>query len=153
MLRGLARLDGEEDPMAAPYRIFGAEISPYSVKVRSYFRYKEIPHEWIRRNAETQADYQKYAKLPLIPLVVTPEGEGIQDSTPIIERLEEQYPEPSIHPDDPSTAFIFSARSRVSSQSVLAPVSSFRSQSTRFRSNWEDSCPMPIMCRWLMRSN
>ncbi|MEE9279040.1 MAG: glutathione S-transferase family protein [Myxococcota bacterium] len=92
--------------MAAPYRIYGAEISPYSVKVRSYFRYKGIPHEWIRRNAETQADYQKYAKLPLIPLVVTPEDEGIQDSTPIIERLEEQYPEPSIHPDDPVAAFV-----------------------------------------------
>ena len=29
---------------AAPYRIFGIELSPYSVKVRSYFRYKGIPH-------------------------------------------------------------------------------------------------------------
>jgi len=28
-------------------RIFGAELSPYSVKVRSYFRYKRIPHEWV----------------------------------------------------------------------------------------------------------
>ena len=27
------------------YRIFGIELSPYSVKVRSYFRYKRIPHE------------------------------------------------------------------------------------------------------------
>ena len=26
--------------MSDVYRIFGAEISPYSVKVRSYFRYK-----------------------------------------------------------------------------------------------------------------
>ena len=32
------------------YRIFGAEISPYSVKVRSYFRYKGIEHEWIVRD-------------------------------------------------------------------------------------------------------
>jgi len=37
--------------MAESYRIFGAEMSPYSVKVRSYFRYKGIPHQWILRNA------------------------------------------------------------------------------------------------------
>ena len=53
-----------------PLRIFGLELSPYSVKVRSYLRYKRIPHAWITRNAETQAEYQKYAKLPLVPLVV-----------------------------------------------------------------------------------
>ena len=33
------------------YRIIGAEMSPYSVKVRSYFRYKGIPHQWALRNA------------------------------------------------------------------------------------------------------
>ena len=89
-----------------PFRIFGSEMSPYSVKVRSYFRYKGIPHQWIVRNASNQAEYQKYAKLPLIPLVVTPDGEGIQDSTPIIERVEAAYPEPSIHPADPVAAFV-----------------------------------------------
>lgn len=25
------------------YRIYGAELSPFSVKIRSYFRYKQIP--------------------------------------------------------------------------------------------------------------
>ena len=91
---------------AAPYRIFGAEVSPYSVKVRSYFRYKGIPHEWIVRGPDNMETFQKYAKLPLIPLVITPEDEGIQDSTPIIEKLEARHPEPSIHPDDPAAAFV-----------------------------------------------
>ena len=74
--------------MSDTYRLFGSELSPYSVKVRSYFRYKGLPHEWLPRSPATQAEFQKYAKLPLVPLVVTPEGEGIQDSTPIIERFE-----------------------------------------------------------------
>ncbi len=91
---------------SAAYRIYGAEISPYSVKVRSYFRYKGIPHTWLIRNAATMADYQKHARLPLIPLVVTPEDEGIQDSTPILERLEEAYPKPSIHPAEPVASFV-----------------------------------------------
>ena len=92
--------------MADPYRIFGAELSPYSVKVRSYCRYKGIPHRWIIRSAAVQEEYQKYAKLPVIPLVVTPEKTGLQDSTPIIEYLESLYPTPSIHPADPVIRFI-----------------------------------------------
>src|SRR5664280_2664183 len=96
----------EENPMADGYRIFGAEMSPYSVKIRSYFRYKAIPHQWILRNAGSQAEYEKYAKMPIIPLVVTPESVGIQDSTPIIDQMEKLYPEPSIHPDDAVTNFI-----------------------------------------------
>ena len=92
--------------MPEVYRIFGAELSPYSVKVRSWFRYKGIPHRWLLRSAGNQAEYQKYAKLPIVPLVVTPQNEGIQDSTPIIDRLEPRYPEPSIHPTDSTAAFI-----------------------------------------------
>ena len=92
--------------MTDQYRIFGAELSPYSVKIRSYFRYKQIPHQWIVRNAESADEYQKYAKIPIIPLVVTPEGESLQDSTPIIEAMEQRFAEPSIHPEDPVCQFV-----------------------------------------------
>ena len=92
--------------MADVYRIFGAELSPYSVKVRSYFRYKRIPHEWIVRTVQNQAEFDRHAKLPLIPLVIAPDGTAMQDSTPIIERMEALHPEPSIHPDEPAPAFL-----------------------------------------------
>src|SRR5262249_49714315 len=99
-----AQNSGRHDPMselnmADLYRIFGAEMSPYSVKVRSYFRYKAIPHQWILRNAASQGEYEKHARLPIVPLVVTPDGTGIQDSTPIIDRMETLFPEPPIHPN------------------------------------------------------
>ncbi len=92
--------------MADKYRIFGAEVSPYSVKVRSYFRYKNLPHEWIVRDSNTMAEYQKYAKLPIIPAVATPGDEALQDSTPIIETVEARVPEPSIHPDNSALRFL-----------------------------------------------
>ena len=92
--------------MADGYRIIGAEMSPYSVKVRSYFRYKGIPHQWILRNAASQAEYEKHAKMPIIPLVISPDGTGIQDSTPIIDQVEKLHPEPSIHPTDPVARFV-----------------------------------------------
>jgi glutathione S-transferase len=88
------------------YRIFGAEMSPYSVKVRSYFRYKAIPHQWILRNAASQGEYERYAKLPIIPLVVTPQGDGIQDSTPIIDKMEMLFPQPSISTEDGLANFV-----------------------------------------------
>ena len=91
---------------SVPFRIFGSEMSPYSVKVRSYFRYKGLPHQWLIRNASNQAEYQRHAKLPIIPLVVTPDAQGIQDSTPIIDRIEAAFPQPSVHPDGVVASFV-----------------------------------------------
>lgn len=88
------------------WRVYGIELSPYSVKVRSAFRYKGIPHEWIVRSAARMADFQKLAKLPLIPLVVSPEGEVLQDSTPILDALDARFPEPPLQPTDPTLAFL-----------------------------------------------
>ena len=91
--------------MTAKYIVIGSEESPYSVKVRSYFRYKGIPRDW--RDRGQAADlYARHARLPLIPLVVTPDGTGIQDSTPIIEAMEAKFPEPGIHPPGPVAAFV-----------------------------------------------
>ena len=92
--------------MSSPYRIFGSELSPYSIKVRAYFRYKQIPHEWITRSRDNMAEFQKHAKLPLIPLVLTPDAGAMQDSTPIIEKMDELHPEPSVHPANPALAFL-----------------------------------------------
>ena len=91
--------------MRASHIVIGSEESPYSVKVRSYFRYKGIPHEW-RERGQAADLFAKHARLPLVPLVVTPEDTGIQDSTPIIEAMEEQFPEPGVHPAGAVAGFV-----------------------------------------------
>ncbi len=88
------------------YLIIGSEYSPFSVKVRSYVRYKNIPHEWRQRTLGNMAEFQKYAKLPLIPLVVGPGEEVLQDSTPIIETLETRFPDPALEPPSAALAFL-----------------------------------------------
>ncbi|BCW87968.1 hypothetical protein sos41_11050 [Alphaproteobacteria bacterium SO-S41] len=88
------------------YRLYGSELSPYSVKVRSYLRYKSVPHRWVVRGAATQAEYQRHAKLPLIPLLVPPTGPALQDSTPLIEEMERRHPEPALQPSDVPRAFL-----------------------------------------------
>jgi glutathione S-transferase len=56
--------------MTAPFRLYGAELSPYSVKVRSYLRYKGVEFDWVPRTNARQEEFQRYAKLPLIPVLV-----------------------------------------------------------------------------------
>jgi glutathione S-transferase len=105
-LRVRRRSHFEEPLVTTQFRIFGIELSPYSVKVRSYFRYKQIPHEWVVRHMGNMAEFQRHAKLPLIPLVITPEGEALQDSTPIIEQMERRFPDPPLEPADPALRFL-----------------------------------------------
>lgn len=88
------------------YLIIGSEYSPFSVKVRSYARYKNIPHEWRQRTVANMPEFQKYAKLPLIPLVVGPGEEVMQDSTPIIETLETRFPDPTLEPPSETLRFL-----------------------------------------------
>ena len=88
----------------AEHIIIGSDESPYSVKVRAYYRYKGIAHAW-RGRGEAQELFAKHARLPLVPLVVMAEDRAMQDSTPIIEAMEEAHPEPGIHP--PGTALRF----------------------------------------------
>ena len=88
--------------MSDKHRIYGVELSPYSVKVRSYFRFKGLPHEWIIRSAARQEEYAAHAKLPIIPLVVSPDDTALQDSTPILDAFEAANPEPSVHPEEPA---------------------------------------------------
>lgn len=88
------------------YVLMGAPESGYSLKVRSAMRFKGIPHEWLDRRLKSEKLYQAHATVQLIPLVFLPDGSAMQDSTPIIESLEERFPEPSVHPPDPATRFL-----------------------------------------------
>lgn len=92
--------------MTAPFRLYGAELSPYSVKLRSYLRYKGLPFEWLQRTEARQEEFQRYAKLPLTPVLVDAEDNALQDSTPIIEQIEQDFPDPPILPEERSLAFV-----------------------------------------------
>lgn len=84
----------------------GLEPSPYTVKVRSFLEFKNIPYEWVSRSRKVEKEFQEHAKVQLIPLLFFPSGETMQDSTPIIERLDKDYPDPAIHPGDETLWFL-----------------------------------------------
>lgn len=83
----------------ADYRLFGAETSPYSMKVRSALRYKGIAFDWIARSASNEAEFRKHALTPTVPLLISPAG-TVQDSTLILTQLEASHPEPAARPEE-----------------------------------------------------
>lgn len=93
-----------------PLKILGAPGSPYSRKLRSVLRYRRIPHVWIQRNSRDDRDTPG-VPVQLIPVLVFPGADGAPDtaaidSTPLIRRLESDYPERSVIPTDPAMAFV-----------------------------------------------
>lgn len=95
----------DSNPESSTYRLIGRPESGYSVKVRSALRYKNIDFEWLDRFRHRKL-FQKHAKVQLIPLMLLPDGTAMQDSTPILEYLEEHHPSPSLHPSDPAVRFL-----------------------------------------------
>ena len=92
--------------MTAPFRLYGAELSPYSVKVRCYLTFKNADFEWLPRSNARQEEFARYAKVPLIPLLVDAKERVLQDSTPIIETLEAELDGQSIVPSEAAVAFL-----------------------------------------------
>ena len=88
------------------YRLFGAETSPYSLKVRSFLKYKGVDFEWVGRSSETEKEFQSFAKVPTVPLLVSPNRSPNQDSTDILSCVESDHAEPSAVPDDPACAVL-----------------------------------------------
>ncbi|MEM5515529.1 glutathione S-transferase family protein [Henriciella sp. AS95] len=88
------------------YRLFGAETSPYSAKVRSFLKYKGVDFEWIGRSSATEEEFQSFAKVPTVPLLVSPNRAPNQDSTDILSLVENDISDPSCVPDDPACAVL-----------------------------------------------
>lgn len=84
------------------YRLFGAETSPYSLKVRSALLYKGVAFDWVSRSLANEAEFRKSAATPTVPLLLSPHHAPAQDSTLILASLETTYPDPPAQPEDPA---------------------------------------------------
>lgn len=83
------------------FRIWQDRASPFSYKVMAYMNYKDIPYKRIQANAQaTMQGIPKLVGQPIIPVVLTPEEEVLQDSTPIIEWFEQRYVDRAVLPQD-----------------------------------------------------
>lgn len=84
------------------YVLWGGALSLYSGKVRSYLIKKGIPYR------ESYPSHPRFGMCVLpavglfvVPVLETPEGTFVQDTTEIIEYLESLFPEPRLMPATP----------------------------------------------------
>jgi glutathione S-transferase len=72
----------------------------------AYLRYKEIPFERIEPSwRRIQTELLPHTGMPKVPLVQTPDGQWLQDTTPMIDWFEARFPEPPVVPADPLQSF------------------------------------------------
>lgn len=88
---------------AAEYTLYTVDNSPYSDKIRALMRYKKIPFVEHTENVEIRFGVlQARTGKTMVPVVITPEDEAVNDSTAIAALLEERHPRPSTRWQDPS---------------------------------------------------
>lgn len=88
----------------------GAVGSPYTRKMLGVLRYRHLPYSVFWGNGNIPEGYPE-PKVRLLPTFFFLDGEDgalvpVTDSTPIIRRLETDYPERSVIPQDPTLKFI-----------------------------------------------
>lgn len=87
---------------AEPYTLWGVACSLYTGPVRSYLIKKELGYRECNPSApEFAARIVPTVKSVVVPVLETPEGEILQDSVEIIQRLETRVAEPALNPPTP----------------------------------------------------
>ncbi len=91
------------------FTLWGWHLSYYTGKVLCYLRYKKIPHTHTPVTMWTlMGRIKRKTGSAVMPVLTTPQGEWLQDSSAIIDHLEVLHPGPSIWPDTPVQRFVAS---------------------------------------------
>ena len=91
--------------------LHGANGSPYTKKVQTALRYKQIPftfHQLMPNNFNGDWEEKGFGhiKPKVIPVIKYSDGSSANDSTFIFEKLDLQYPSRPILPSDPVVGFL-----------------------------------------------
>jgi len=84
--------------MSKPYVYHGADVSYFSGKARPALSQKGLHWTEVRPRL---AEIRKHTGMTFIPVLVTPEGEYLQDTSAILDRLEDLVPAPPLFPTTP----------------------------------------------------
>jgi len=86
-------------------RVYGSKISYFTGKLEGYLRYKEIPYEFVPMTPFVRARVGRRTGTTQMPAVELPDARWMTDTTPMIDWLESQHPEPAVIPRDLLQAF------------------------------------------------
>ena len=99
--------------MTERIKVFGAPASPYTQKMISIMRYRHIAYEFYIGDVSGRLSRLEGIEPPkpvLLPTLLLKDGQGnlkaTTDTTPIIKRFENEYPDRKLLPEDPALSFI-----------------------------------------------
>lgn len=138
------------------YQLYLVDQSYYSGKIHSYMRYKGIP---LQVNEITYSEWWRTGLrntgIMKVPYAQTPDGQWLQDSTPMMLWFENQFSESSILPDDPYLRFFCYLLEDYADEWLWRPAMHYRwsyaadaaVNSIRFSQKLLDHIPAP---KWLL---
>ena len=145
-----------------PYTLYLFWISYFSGKMQAYLRYKEIPHREEEPKWGGALLHEIYANTGLmkVPVVRTPQGQWLADSTPMIDWFEARHAPGAVIPDDPLQAFFCRLLEDYADEWLWRPALHYRwsyptdahALSRRFAETFLSDQPMPrAMTAWMAR--
>lgn len=92
--------------MSSVHTLYGWHLSYFTGKAMCYLRYKQLPFEQKAVDMVTLMwRIKRKTGAAVMPVLRTPEGEWINDTSRIIDYVEALEPEPSVHPATPVQRF------------------------------------------------
>ena len=120
------------------YKLYGYTMSPYSMKLRSYFRYRRIPFQWVSNSRANEIAMTK-VKTYMVPVVENPDGVFKNDSTFIIDALETRFSDRGSEPENEADSFLAYLIEDYADEWLLMPFFMLRwrhEADRRFNSRW-----------------
>ncbi len=111
-----------------PVTLYGSPPSLYSGKARSYLRKASIPfEERLHSHPDYSARILPAIKRFVIPVLETPEGDIVQDTTEIIDFLETRHSQPlGVYPDSPRQKIASMILEMFGDEGMLRPAMHYR---------------------------
>lgn len=89
------------------YKAYVSRFSYFSGKIEAYLRYKQIPFERIEVDSRISSNVLlPSVGMVQVPVLQTPDGQWLRDSTPMIDYLEKAHPQLPVLPQQPAQRFL-----------------------------------------------
>jgi glutathione S-transferase len=109
------------------YILWGSPHSYYTGKIRSYLIKKGLPYrEEFSFHPQFKARILPAVRLVVVPILETPQGRILQDTTDMIEHLEAKHPQPLMIPELPVQKAVAWLLGAFGSEGLLAPGMHYR---------------------------
>jgi len=115
-------------------------MSPYSMKMRAYLRYRRIPFEWVTGEAANTIAMTKVEPY-MVPVLGYPDGSFVNDSTYLVDDLESRYSDRSVTPENEADAFLALLIEDYADEWLLAPFFLYR---------WETEADQTHNAQWII---